>query len=60
MSESTLTSVFVLGFVHLPISTFSSDPNDFKLVNAPLPPVYLRFLDLSETWATNSDTQPDR
>lgn len=55
-----LTGVFVLGFVHLPISTFSGDPNDFKLVNAPLAPVYLRLLDLSEAWATNSATQPDR
>ncbi len=53
-----LTSVFVLGFVHLSISTFSSDPNDFKLVNAPLSPIDLRLLDLSEAWTTYSAMQP--
>lgn len=58
--ENLLTSVFVLGFVHLPISTFSSDANDFKLVNTALSPVDLGFLDLAKAWTTNSAMQPEK
>lgn len=49
-----LTCVFILGFVHLSIGTFSSDPNDFKLVHASLSPIYLSLLNLSKAWATYS------
>lgn len=50
----TLTRVFVLSFVHLTVRSFPCDSNDLKLVHAAFTPVYLSFLNLAVSWATNS------
>ncbi len=54
VSLQCLTSVFVFSFVHLAVGAFTCDSNYLKLVHTAFAPVYLSFLNLTVSWATNS------
>lgn len=52
-----LTSVFVLGLVHLTISAFTYDANYIKFIYTALAPVTLGMFALSVSWAANPGNQ---